>query len=118
MATYELYRKSTLGACLSETLESLIAESQITRDVGQQILQQFDEAMNERLQDLKSRTTFKGKLNTYRFCDNVWTLILQGARFRTENQIIEAPAVKIVACAEKQPEEATATTTTSSSSKK
>jgi len=49
---------------------------------------------------VKSKTTFKGHLHTYRFCDNVWTFILDNPTFRTDNsgEIINSDKVKIVAC--------------------
>lgn len=41
------------------------------------VLLQFDKSINAALSNkVKSRITFKAsKLNTYRFCDNVWTLM-------------------------------------------
>ena len=39
----------------------------------------------------------QAKLHTYRFCDNVWTLIMENAEFKDSDQI-EADKVKIVAC--------------------
>ena len=37
----------------------------------------------------------KGSLNTYRFCDNVWTFVLNDVEFR---EVTELDKVKIVAC--------------------
>lgn len=48
---------------------------------------------------VKSRLTFKaGKLNTYRFCDNVWTFMLNDVEFREVQEITKVDKVKIVAC--------------------
>ncbi|CAG7824267.1 unnamed protein product [Allacma fusca] len=47
---------------------------------------------------VKSRLNFKaGKLHTYRFCDNVWTFLLNDVEFR-DIQDIKVDKVKIVAC--------------------
>ncbi|KAK6773167.1 hypothetical protein RDI58_028405 [Solanum bulbocastanum] len=39
-----------------------------------------------------------GHLHTYRFCDNVWTFILQDALFKSEECQETVNRVKIVAC--------------------
>ena len=41
---------------------------------------------------------FQGHLHTYRFCDNVWTFILQNALFKNEECQENVGRVKIVAC--------------------
>lgn len=39
-----------------------------------------------------------GKLNTYRFCDNVWTFMLNDVEFREVQEVAIVDKVKIVAC--------------------
>ncbi|KAB0342884.1 hypothetical protein FD754_019810 [Muntiacus muntjak] len=39
-----------------------------------------------------------GSLNTYRFCDNVWTFVLNDVEFREVTELIKVDKVKIVAC--------------------
>ena len=39
-----------------------------------------------------------GKLNTYRFCDNVWTFLLSDVEFRDVQELTKGETVKIVAC--------------------
>ncbi|WJX75035.1 hypothetical protein P8452_58611 [Trifolium repens] len=46
----------------------------------------------------KSKVSIKGHLHTYRFCDNVWTFILQDALFKNEDSQENVGRVKIVAC--------------------
>ena len=41
---------------------------------------------------------FQGKLNTYRFCDNVWTFVLNNVEFQEMQEIAKVDKVKIVAC--------------------
>ena len=38
------------------------------------------------------------KLNTYRFCDNVWTFMLKEVEFRENSELAKVDRVKIVAC--------------------
>jgi len=40
----------------------------------------------------------QGHLNTYRFCDNVWTFVLNKVEFRDAADIVNVEKVKIVAC--------------------
>uniref|UniRef100_A0A8C6QIX8 Transcription initiation factor IIA gamma chain n=1 Tax=Nannospalax galili TaxID=1026970 RepID=A0A8C6QIX8_NANGA len=61
---YQLYRNTTLGNSLQESLDELI----------------------------------QGSLNTDRFCDNVWTFVLNDVEFREVTELIKVDKVKIVAC--------------------
>lgn len=82
--SYQLYRNTTLGNTLQESLDELIQYGQITPQLALKVLVQFDKSINTALSTkVKSRVTFKaGKLHTYRFCDNVWTLMLKDVEFR------------------------------------
>eukprot|EP00252_Welwitschia_mirabilis_P004364 TRINITY_DN146_c0_g1_i1.p1 TRINITY_DN146_c0_g1~~TRINITY_DN146_c0_g1_i1.p1 ORF type:complete len:107 (-),score=26.32 TRINITY_DN146_c0_g1_i1:254-574(-) len=99
MATFELYRRSTIGICLTETLDELVANGTLSPEHAIQVLVQFDRSMAEALQNqVKSKVTIKGHLHTYRFCDNVWTFLLQNAAFKNEESQENVSRVKIVAC--------------------
>lgn len=99
MATFELYRKSTIGTCLTETLDELVSNGTLSPEHAIQVLVQFDKSMAEALEtQVKSKVTIKGHLHTYRFCDNVWTFLLQDAQFKGEDIHEQAGRVKIVAC--------------------
>ncbi|RYP60886.1 hypothetical protein DL769_007940 [Monosporascus sp. CRB-8-3] len=101
---YELYRRSSVGAALTDTLDDLITANRIDPQLAMKILANFDRAITEVLQEkVRSRLTFKGSLDTYRFCDEVWTFQLKNVTFKMENggQIVSADKVKIVACTAK-----------------
>ncbi|XP_074090374.1 transcription initiation factor IIA subunit 2 isoform X1 [Macrotis lagotis] len=105
---YQLYRNTTLGNSLQESLDELIQEmncglftqsQQITPQLALQVLLQFDKAINSALaQRVRNRVNFRGSLNTYRFCDNVWTFVLNDVEFREVTELIKVDKVKIVAC--------------------
>nr|CAG4635220.1 EOG090X0L7F [Alona affinis] len=97
---YQLYRNTTLGNTLQESLDELIQYGQITPQLALKVLVHFDRTMNQALaQKVKNRLTFKaGKLNTYRFCDNVWTFLLSDVEFRDVQELAKGDTVKIVAC--------------------
>ena len=98
--SYQLYRNTTLGHTLQESLDELIQYSQITPALATKILLQFDKSMNTALASkVKTRLNFRaGKLHTYRFCDNVWTFLLNDVEFRDLQDITKVDKVKIVAC--------------------
>ncbi|KAF3516503.1 hypothetical protein DY000_02059340, partial [Brassica cretica] len=95
MATFELYRRSTIGMCLTENLDEM-DERKLVFDVlvlagrgwtewrAQIASFELDGSDESRLStQVKSKVTIKGHLHTYRFCDNVWTFILQCSRVKT-----------------------------------
>ncbi|KAJ4899581.1 hypothetical protein Rs2_13532 [Raphanus sativus] len=99
MATFELYRRSTIGMCLTETLDEMVQSGTLSPELAIQVLVQFDKSMTEALESqVKTKVTIKGHLHTYRFCDNVWTFILQDAMFKSEDRQENVSQVKIVAC--------------------
>lgn len=91
------------------------------------ILSNFDRAIAETLADkVKSRLTFKvsigrssvtqrmltnsplrqGHLETYRFCDDVWTFLVKDVKFKSDGgHEFQADKVKIVSCNSKKPGE-------------
>ncbi|XP_052008236.1 transcription initiation factor IIA subunit 2 [Xyrauchen texanus] len=96
---YQLYRNTTLGNSLQESLDELIQTQQITPQLALQVLLQFDKAINTGLANrVRNRVNFRGSLNTYRFCDNVWTFVLNDVEFREVTELVKVDKVKIVAC--------------------
>lgn len=90
------------------------------------ILSNFDQAITEALQkNVKARLQFKvgalahwvggmlltffsqGSLDTYRFCDEVWTFLIKNVTFKMDNgsQSVQADKIKIVSCNAKKPGE-------------
>ncbi|KAG7482862.1 transcription initiation factor IIA subunit 2 [Solea senegalensis] len=64
---YQLYRNTTLGNSLQESLDELIQTQQITPQLALQVLLQFDKAINTALANrVRNRVNFRGSLNTYR----------------------------------------------------
>ncbi|KAK9686033.1 Transcription initiation factor IIA subunit 2 [Basidiobolus ranarum] len=104
---YELYRRSTLGMALTDSLDELIQSGHMNPQLAMKVLVQFDKSITEALSSkVRSRATFKGHLDTYRFCDDVWTFIIENPTFRFEHDTVLADKVKIVACNAKKPGDA------------
>merc|ERR1712190_400949 len=85
------YRNTTLGHTLQEALDELMQLK---------LLLQFDKSINTALNTrVKTKLNFKAeKLNTYRFCDNVWTFMLNAVEFKELSDFGTVDRVKIVAC--------------------
>ncbi|KAG9297125.1 hypothetical protein G9A89_019406 [Geosiphon pyriformis] len=104
---YELYRTSSIGQALADSLDDLIKQGHITPQLAMKVLTQFDKSITEALETkVKNKATFKGgHLHTYRFCDEVWTFIIEKPNFRVDNnnEQVHVEKIKIVACNAKKP---------------
>lgn len=124
VCSYALYRKTTLGAALRESLVDLVVEGVFTEEQAQTCFVNYDKSINSRLSKWRSKTptnqqpkdamdlrkcSFAGDLHTYRNCDSVWTLVLTNATFNynktgvcfcgeVHNRENNGHVMKIVAC--------------------
>ncbi|VDO45099.1 unnamed protein product [Onchocerca flexuosa] len=100
--SYQLYRSTTLGIALRSTLDEFVEDGTITPSLAQTVLTTFDKCINRALsQRVKNKVNFKAdKLKAYRFCDNVWTFVMENVEFRDITQPVDGVVdrVKIVAC--------------------
>ncbi|SCV03648.1 LAME_0H12112g1_1 [Lachancea meyersii CBS 8951] len=106
---YELYRRSTVGATLVDALDTLISDGRIEASLAMKVLGTFDRVVAETLKDkTQSKLTFKGHLDTYRFCDDVWTFIIKNCSVKLEQtedaqgNTVVVDKVRIVACNSKK----------------
>ena len=57
---YELYRRSSLGLALTDALDELVQNQQLTPNLGLNVMGQFDKVMTEALNNkVKVRATLK-----------------------------------------------------------
>ncbi|XP_051132443.1 transcription initiation factor IIA subunit 2-like [Andrographis paniculata] len=98
-STFELYRRSTIGMCLTETLDQMVSGGILSPALAIKVLIQFDQSVTEVIDnEAKSKISIKGHLHTYRYCDNVWTFLLQNAQLKSEEGQETVESLKIVAC--------------------
>jgi len=85
---------------LTDSLDELITSGAITPQLAMKVLQQFDKSLADTMvKQVKTKTTLKGNLRTYRLCDDVWTFIVKNPTFKMEsNDMVSAPRIKIIAC--------------------
>lgn len=98
--SYQVYRHTTLGQTLQEVLDDYISSGQISSHLAFRIMSQFDKSVHNALKNkVKTLLTFRAaNLKSYRFCDNVWTLIFEDTEFRNISEIIKVEKLKVVAC--------------------
>lgn len=98
---YQLYRSSTLGSTLEESLSELMQAGRINQQHTTKILHLFDKAVNKALATrISTIVIFKAeKIHFYRYCDNVWTFELNNVDIKSfEGLNVNVSRLKIVAC--------------------
>ncbi|CAJ0598047.1 unnamed protein product [Cylicocyclus nassatus] len=99
---YTMYRETTLGTALTNTLDEFLEEGLISRTLAAKVLAAFDANINKALSyKVKNKMQFKAdKLLAYRYCDNVWTVIMKGVEFHDVFWPVShrVEKLKIVAC--------------------
>ncbi|CAI2348161.1 unnamed protein product [Caenorhabditis sp. 36 PRJEB53466] len=102
MSSYALYRGTTLGQALEQTLNDMEEEGLLPKQLVSKVLTQFDKSMNKQISRLpKEKMNFCAtQLLTYRYCDNVWTFILNNVTLKDPQRSFDDPIekLKIVAC--------------------
>lgn len=127
---------SSIGLALIDSLDELVHSGRIEPQLAMKVIATFDKSITEVLADkVKTRLTFKvrasceycnkekekktplsffahallcckGHLDTYRFCDEVWTFLIKDVTFKLDNQnTVQADRIKIVSCNAKRPGE-------------
>ena len=97
-----LYRKGELGYALEQSLRELNAEGKIGAPLIDTIMQEFDKVICEELDKLnhKSKCTIKGKVYSFRNCDQIWIYYVKNLNINHERGQYTSNNIKIVACNE------------------
>ena len=95
----ELYRNTTLGYALQETLDQMIISRKLPPSLASKLLIKFDRSMTSALKNrVSSRVTFRAeKVKSYRYIDNTWSLHLKNVEFSEFHELASVENVKIVA---------------------
>lgn len=101
---WEIYRRSSIGLSLIDTLDEFVQEGRIEPQTAMKVLASFDKSFAEVLAEkVKARLNFKGHLDMYRSVDEVWTFTVKDVNFKLDNQSpVHAEEIKIVACSTKK----------------
>ncbi|KXS19580.1 transcription initiation factor IIA, gamma subunit [Gonapodya prolifera JEL478] len=100
----EIYRSSTLGTALTESLDEMITNGQMDPHIAMKVLKQFDATVMETLNSrVRSKCTMKGKLHTFRFVDEIWTFELLKPTIKFDFETVTAAGkVKLVSTTAKR----------------
>uniref|UniRef100_A0AC34RF22 Transcription initiation factor IIA subunit 2 n=1 Tax=Panagrolaimus sp. JU765 TaxID=591449 RepID=A0AC34RF22_9BILA len=99
---YQMYRSTTLGEALEHVLQDFQNDGHIPPMLTKRVMDIFDKVFTTNLSNrTKNRYTYRAeKLRAYRFCDNVWTFIIEDVNIKDQQnkQSMTANNLKIVAC--------------------
>ncbi|XP_037951579.1 transcription initiation factor IIA subunit 2-like [Teleopsis dalmanni] len=95
----EMYRSTTLGTSLQETLNEQIQSGKITPALAEKALKEFDKSMKLIISQYpKTDCNFKAaKILYYKLCGDVWTFILKDVEFRDGTDVYKVDKLKLIA---------------------
>lgn len=99
-----IYRKTTLGLALTDTLDEMVSTGNISDALMESVLKQFDKSFREAFADKvnSSPVKFRYKVDSYRFLDHVWTFHLTNVTFHLGADSVQTDKLKIVAIDEEK----------------
>ena len=97
-----LYKRTLLCTKLNETLQELKRQGHITQSLEKKINAKFDEIMCDEIsKQQKNKNTIKGKVTTFRNCDDIWIFYCKDITLKLEKFSLTIPKLKIIALDEK-----------------
>jgi transcription initiation factor TFIIA small subunit len=110
-SAYQIYRSTTIGLALDDTLRELVHRQILLPRIVHYILGVFDQIINQKLTYQSSKEKkefcllFKGHLLSYRACDQVWTLLFDSLTFTSNTDSLwkmtlsgQNKKIKIITC--------------------
>ena len=93
-----LYRFTSLGESLKETLDHFVSNKQIDQELSEAFLECFESKFLKVVSEKATKScTLKGHLNTYKHLPDVWRLWIENAKIATETEAISSRMLNIVA---------------------
>ena len=99
-----LYKRTIFCTKLTETIDELKKLGQITPNLEKKIMTKFDEIMCDEISNMsknKNKNTIKGKVTSFRNCDDIWIFYCKDISIKMEKQTLSIPKLKIIALDEK-----------------
>jgi len=97
-APYYHYRATALGRSLHTALQQLQQTGELSPQQSQHALLLFDAAINTALAErVKAELSVSGRLDVYRHCDDVWTMVMRDVRLVGAEGMLLSHAIKSVA---------------------
>ena len=97
MSQLTIYRETTIGSALKESLKEL--ENQIGEELISKVLESFDTIICEKFKDINTNNKVKmqGKCISYNNCDDVWLFQLNDCSIKGDEIDESATNCRIVA---------------------
>ena len=94
-----LYKQTILCTKLLETIDELKRQGQITSTLEKKIIAKFDEIMYEEIYKYsKSKNIIKGKVTSFRNCDDIWIFYCKDIILKLDNKNeISIAKLKVIA---------------------
>ena len=97
-----LYKRTIFCSKLTETIDELKRQGQITPNLEKKIIAKFDEIMCEEISKLsKTKNSIKGKVTSFRNCDDIWIFYCKDINLKLDKMNLTIPKLKIIALDEK-----------------
>ena len=97
-----LYKRTIFCSKLTETIEELKRQGQITPNLEKKIIAKFDEIMCDEISKLsKTKNTIIGKVTSFRNCDDIWIFYCKEINLKIDKVGLTIPKLKIIALDEK-----------------
>lgn len=94
-----LYRNCKIGETLKQSLKELSEAGKIPDDLSDKILSIFDTVMCEEIpKKPKNKCSIKGKVKTYKHCDDIWIFTVDNVYLRSETENFQSEKLRVVAC--------------------
>eukprot|EP00051_Salpingoeca_urceolata_P015337 m.198457 g.198457 ORF g.198457 m.198457 type:complete len:105 (-) comp18371_c1_seq1:112-426(-) len=91
-----LYRRTSLGEALEETLDDLLQSQKITMAQADKARKQFDSSlMTVMAKELSNRISFKGKCSSYRNVNDVWHVQLTDVMLKVDDEHVPVDKMEI-----------------------
>jgi transcription initiation factor TFIIA small subunit len=85
---FELYRASSIGRELRESLEEFVEAEDLDSQQMETIMQHFDKAISHALANaVKNKAVISGPLHHYRNHDDIWTFLLNSIEVKLDNSV-------------------------------
>lgn len=81
--SFQIYRNTSIGESLMESIEELCADGRLPEEMAVSILQQFDESMSVAVKKMVTgKANMKAEVSHYKYNENVWTFNLKNVEFK------------------------------------
>lgn len=97
---FQLYRESSIGKALQDTIEEMVNSQIITPQQGNALLEKFDKAVYLIFTTnvVHGKMSFKAFIISYKNFADVWTFVVKNFVMTINEELVRVDKLKIVAC--------------------